>query len=250
MIEVANVSKRFGSTVAVDDLSFQVAPGRVTGFLGPNGAGKTTTLRMVVGLARPTAGSATVAGRPYRELAVPLREVGALLDARAVHPGRTAVDHLRWLARSQRLPRARVDEVLGLVGLSDVAGRRVGGFSLGMSQRLGVAGALLGDPGVLILDEPVNGLDTDGIRWIRGLMRAQAGEGRTVLVSSHLMDELERAVDQVIVIARGRLLADVPLAELAPTRGSLEDVYVNMVEHLTDHHGTVPGGTGRTGGTR
>ena len=208
MIEVANLTKRFGSTCAVDDLTFQVEPGAVTGFLGPNGAGKSTTMRMIVGLDHPTAGTATINGVPYARLARPLHTVGALLEARATHPNRSAANHLRWIAAAGGIQRSRVDEVLGLVGLSDVAGRRTGGFSLGMHQRLGLAAALLGDPEVLLLDEPVNGLDPEGIRWVRGLMQALAAEGRTVLVSSHLLSEMAQTAERLIVIGRGRLIAD------------------------------------------
>src|ERR1700690_3044570 len=190
MIEAHGLVKRYGSTTAVNDLSFSIRPGLVTGFLGPNGAGKTTTMRMILGLDAPTQGSVTVDGRSYRELPAPMREVGALLDAKALHGGRRAFDHLLCLAQSNGIPRGRVDEVLRLVGLEDVARRRVKGFSLGMSQRLGIASALLGDPPVLILDEPVNGLDPDGIQWIRRLLRFPASEGRTVFVSSHLMNEM------------------------------------------------------------
>jgi ABC-2 type transport system ATP-binding protein len=214
MIEASRLTKRYGATLAVDDLSFQVRPGRVTGFLGPNGAGKTTTMRLVLGLDAPTGGEVTVNGRSYRELPAPLWEVGALLDARAVHGGRTARDHLLWLALSNRIPRRRVGEVLELVGLAPVAGRRIRGFSLGMAQRLGIAAALLGDPGVLVFDEPVNGLDTEGIRWIRELMRRLAAEGRTVLVSSHLMSEMELTADHLLVIGQGRLLADTAMQDL------------------------------------
>jgi ABC-2 type transport system ATP-binding protein len=214
MIEATGLTKRYGRTLAVDGLSFQVRPGRVTGFLGPNGAGKSTTMRMILGLDAPTGGGVTVNGRSYRELPAPLWEVGALLDARAVHGGRTAHDHLLWLARSNRIPRRRVGEVLELVGLATVATRRSQGFSLGMAQRLGIAAALLGDPGVLIFDEPVNGLDTEGIRWVRDLMRRLAAEGRTVLVSSHLMSEMELTADQLLVIGQGRLLADTTMRDL------------------------------------
>ena len=214
MIEVSGLTKRHGGTLAVDGLSFQVRPGRVTGFLGPNGAGKSTTMRLILGLDAPTGGGVTVNGRSYQKLPAPLWEVGALLDARAVHGGRTARDHLLWLARSNRIPRRRVDEVLELVGLAPVAARRIRGFSLGMAQRLGIAAALLGDPGVLIFDEPVNGLDTEGIRWVRGLMQGLAAEGRTVLVSSHLMSEMELTADQLIVIGQGRLLADTTMQNL------------------------------------
>jgi ABC-2 type transport system ATP-binding protein len=214
MIEASGLTKRYGDKLAVDRLSFQVLPGRVTGFLGPNGAGKSTTMRMILGLDAPTGGSATVNGRAYRGLPAPLWEVGALLDAKALHGGRTAHDHLLWLARSNRIPKRRVGEVLELVGLAQVAGRRVRAFSLGMAQRLGIAAALLGDPGVLIFDEPVNGLDTEGIRWIRDLMKAVAAEGRTVLVSSHLMSEMELTADHLIVVGQGRLLADTTMRDL------------------------------------
>ncbi|MCU7821901.1 ABC transporter ATP-binding protein [Kitasatospora sp. DSM 101779] len=208
MIEVRNLTKRYGATTAVAGLDFRVEPGRVTGFLGPNGAGKSTTLRMVLGLDRPTAGEALVHGRPYAALEAPLRRVGALLDAHAVHGGRTARGHLRWLAASNGLPRRRIEEVLEQVGLAEAADRRIRGFSLGMRQRLGVAAALLGDPPVLLLDEPVNGLDPEGIRWIRTLLRGLAGEGRAVLVSSHLMAEMALTADHLVVVGRGRLLAD------------------------------------------
>ncbi|MFC4585958.1 ATP-binding cassette domain-containing protein [Sphaerisporangium corydalis] len=208
MIEVRGLRKRFGPVLAVDDLTFDVRPGTVTGFLGPNGAGKTTTMRMILGLDAPTGGTATVLGAPYGRIPAPMRAVGALLDAGAVHPRRTARDHLLCLARSNALPRRRVEEVLGLAGLTAVAGRRAGTFSLGMSQRLGIAAALLGDPGVLIFDEPVNGLDPEGIVWIRTLMRDLAAEGRTVLVSSHLMAEMALTAGHLIVVGRGRLIAD------------------------------------------
>jgi ABC-2 type transport system ATP-binding protein len=214
MIEARGLTKRYGDKLAVDGLSFTVPAGRVTGFVGPNGAGKSTTMRMILGLAAPDAGSALVNGRPYAALDAPLREVGALLEATALHPGRRAYDHLLWLAQSNGLPRRRVDEVLDLVGLAGEARRRAGGFSLGMAQRLGIAVALLGDPPVLILDEPVNGLDPEGIRWIRGFLRALAAEGRAVLVSSHLMSELQGTADHVVVIGRGRLIADASVSEL------------------------------------
>ncbi|SHN47756.1 ABC transporter ATP-binding protein [Cryptosporangium aurantiacum] len=213
-IEIRGLTKRFGARTAVDDLTFTVRPGQVTGFLGPNGAGKTTTMRVILGLDAPTAGTATVDGHRYRDLPQPMRTMGALLDARAVHPSRTARSHLRCLARSNGLPDARVDEVLADVGLTDVAGQRAGRFSLGMSQRLGIAAALLGDPAVLMFDEPVNGLDTEGIRWIRALMRRLAAEGRTVLVSSHLMSEMALTADHLVVVGRGRLLADCPLPDV------------------------------------
>src|SRR6266508_4183367 len=213
-IEIRNLRKRYGRTVAVDGLSFTVAPGRVTGFVGPNGAGKSTTMRVILGLDAPDEGSALVGGQAYRSLRCPLRQVGALLDAAAFHPGRRARDHLLWIAQSNGIPRRRVNEVLELVGLASAARRRAGGFSLGMRQRLGIAGALLGDPPVLLFDEPVNGLDPEGIRWIRGLLRSLAAEGRVVLVSSHLMGELEGTADHLIVIGRGRLIADTSVATL------------------------------------
>ena len=213
MIEAHGLIKRYGSTIAVNDLSFTIRPGLVTGFLGPNGAGKTTTMRLILGLDYPTAGTVTINGLPSAQLASPMREVGALLEARAVHGGRSARNHLLCLAQTNDIPARRVDEVLGIVGLSDVAGKRSKGFSLGMSQRLGIAAALLGDPDVLMFDEPVNGLDPEGIRWIRLLMRSLAAEGRTVFVSSHLMSEMENTADHLIVIGRGKLIADCPMAE-------------------------------------
>lgn len=215
MIAVRELVKRYGDTVAVDGLTFAVEPGRVTGFLGPNGAGKSTTLRMLLGLDAPTSGTATVDGAPYRDLPAPTRRVGALLDPGAVDPGRTARGHLLWQARAAGIGRARVDEVLGLVGLEGRGGHAIRHLSLGMRQRLGIAGALLGDPGVLILDEPLNGLDPEGIVWVRRLLRGFAREGRTVLVSSHLMNEMEATADHVLVVSRGRLVADVGVAELA-----------------------------------
>ena len=214
MIEVNEVTKRYGNTVAVDRLSFVVKPGIVTGFLGPNGAGKSTTMRMILGLDHPTSGSIKVNGRAYRDIPAPMREVGALLDARAIQGNRTARQHLRWLAQAGGIPTSRVDEVLHLVGLAEVANRKVGGFSLGMSQRLGIAAALLGDPGVLLFDEPVNGLDPEGIVWVRTLFKRLAAEGRTILVSSHLMSEMQETADHVVVIGRGRLIADMPVHEL------------------------------------
>jgi ABC-2 type transport system ATP-binding protein len=212
MIDVDHVSKRYGDKLAVDDLTFAVRPGIVTGFLGPNGAGKSTTMRMILGLDTPTAGRALVNGRPYRSLRHPLREVGALLDAGAVHGGRSARSHLAVLAASNDLPRGRVEEVLERTGLGGVAGGRIGRFSLGMRQRLGIAAALLGDPPVLLFDEPVNGLDPEGIRWVRGLMTTLAAEGRTVLVSSHLMAEMALTAEHLIVVGRGRLVADTDVA--------------------------------------
>ena len=214
MIEIRGLTKRFGATVAVDDLSFTVRPGIVTGFLGPNGAGKSTTMRMIIGLDRPTAGTVTVDGMRYRDQRAPLCHVGSLLEAKAVHTSRSARNHLLALAATHGIGRRRVDEVLELVGLTGVAGKRVGGFSLGMGQRLGIAAAMLGKPSNLILDEPVNGLDPEGVRWVRGLLRHLASEGRTVLVSSHLMSEMAITADHVVVIGRGRLLADLPVQQL------------------------------------
>jgi ABC-2 type transport system ATP-binding protein len=214
MIEIEGLTKRYGSKYAVHDLTFTVQPGRVTGFLGPNGAGKSTTMRAVLGLDRPTAGRVRVDGRSYTSLKQPLRHVGSLIDAAAVHPGRTARSHLRAVAASNRLSAKRVPAVLAAVGLEDVAEGRVKGFSLGMRQRLGIATALLGDPRILLFDEPVNGLDPEGIRWIRDLMRTLAAEGRTVFVSSHLMSEMEYTADHLVVIGKGRLIADLPAKEL------------------------------------
>ncbi|MCW3813230.1 ATP-binding cassette domain-containing protein [Micromonospora sp. DR5-3] len=215
MITLRGLTKRFGTATAVDDLTVDIGPGQVTGFLGPNGAGKSTTMRMVLGLDRPTAGRALVNGRPYRELRHPLHEVGALLDATGIHPTRSGRSHLRAMARSNGIPARRVAEVLDLVGLDGRAADKPGrALSLGMGQRLGIAGALLGDPPVLLLDEPVNGLDPDGVRWIRRLTRTLADEGRTVLLSSHLMSEMQQTADRVVVLGRGRLIADAPLAEL------------------------------------
>jgi ABC-2 type transport system ATP-binding protein len=208
MIEARDLTKRYGDKLAVDHLSFTVEPGRVTGFLGPNGAGKSTTMRLLLGLDRPQSGTATINGRRYRDLATPLRTVGALLEAKSVHTGRSARNHLLVLAQTQGLPSSRVDEVLGLVGLQDVARKRAGGFSLGMGQRLGLAAALLGDPEVLLLDEPVNGLDPEGVLWARNLMKHLASEGKTIFVSSHLMNEMAVTADHLIVIGRGRLIAE------------------------------------------
>ena len=220
-IEIHGLSKRFGSVVAVDDLTFSVSSGRVTGFLGPNGAGKTTTLRMLLGLVRPSAGSATIGGLAYADLADPLHLVGAGLDGSSFHPGRTARDHLRWVCVAAGVPASRADEVLRLVGLADAADRRVGGYSLGMRQRLSLAGALLGDPGVLLLDEPANGLDPEGIAWLRGFLRHLAAEGRTVLISSHVLSEVQQTVDDVVIIARGRLVHTGPLQGLAGEPGTV-----------------------------
>ena len=217
-IEIRGLTKRYGRTVAVDDLTFTVDAGRVTGFVGPNGAGKSTTMRVLLGLDAPDAGDVLVGGRRYGDLAAPLTEVGALLDAGATHPGRRARSHLLWLARSNRLPARRVDDVLELVGLSAAGRKRTGGFSLGMAQRLGIAAAMLGDPPVLVFDEPANGLDPDGIRWIRGFLRGLADEGRTVFVSSHLMSELEGVADELVVIGQGRLIAQASVNELLSSR--------------------------------
>jgi ABC-2 type transport system ATP-binding protein len=214
MIQANLLTKRYGDTVAVDEASFTVQPGRVTGFLGPNGAGKSTTMRMILGLDVPTAGTVTVNGSRYRDLATPLRSVGALLDAKAVDSGRSAANHLLWLAHSNGIEVSRVAEVLNIVGLTDVAGKRVGTFSLGMNQRLGIAAALLGDPDTLMFDEPINGLDPDGILWIRNLMKSLAAEGRTVFLSSHLMSEMAQTAEHLIVIGRGRIIADASIEDI------------------------------------
>jgi ABC-2 type transport system ATP-binding protein len=235
VIKAVQLTKRFGAKTAVDDLSFTVRPGVVTGFLGPNGAGKSTTMRLILGLDRPTAGSVTVNGRRYADHRAPLHEVGALLEARAFHTGRSARDHLLALAATHRIPRSRVDELIGLVGLEEVAGQRAGGFSLGMGQRLGIAAALLGNPATLLLDEPVNGLDPEGIRWIRTLLKGLAAEGRTVFVSSHLMNEMAVTADHVIVVGRGRLLADLGIEEFVRTaQGSVVRVRSPEAGRLRD----------------
>ena len=238
MIEASGLSKRYGSTVAVDNLSFEVLPGAVTGFLGPNGSGKSTTMRLILGLDSSDAGQALIDGRRYRELRWPLREVGALLEARSFHPGRSARAHLCALAASNALARSRVDEVLDLVGLANVAHRRAGTLSLGFAQRLGLAAALLGDPGILLLDEPVNGLDPQGIRWIRGLLRGLAGDGRTVFVSSHLIGEVAATADRLVVIGRGRLLAQTSVSELSARASSLEEAFFELTDDIQDHAGT------------
>ena len=225
MIEARGLTKRFGDKLAVDQLSFTVEPGRITGFLGPNGAGKTTTMRLILGLDHPTGGSVSVNGREFSRSASPMQEVGALLDAKAMHGGRSAYNHLLCLAQTNGLPPRRVGEALDLVGLTEVAGKRSKGFSLGMGQRLGIAAALLGDPAILMFDEPVNGLDPEGIMWIRTLMKQLAGEGRTVFVSSHLMSEMENTADHLIVIGRGRLIADCSVAEFIE-RNSVQAVRV------------------------
>ena len=237
MIEARGLTKRYGSTVAVDALSFDVRPGVVTGFLGPNGSGKSTTMRLIMGLDAPDAGQARVAGQPYRALRWPLREVGALLEARAFHPGRSARRHLEALAAANAIPRRRVAEVLGMVGLESVAGKRAGGYSLGMAQRLGIAAALLGDPGVLLFDEPVNGLDPQGVRWIRELLRSLAAQGRTVLVSSHLISEMALTAEHLVVIGRGRLLADTSVAELTARGGSLEEAFLELTGDSAEYSG-------------
>jgi ABC-2 type transport system ATP-binding protein len=244
MIEVEGLSKRFGAVTAVDDLSFTVRPGRVTGFLGPNGAGKTTTMRIILGLYAPTSGRALVGGRRYDGLIRPLREVGSLLDATALHGGRTALAHLRSIAQSNGIAARRVAEVLRLTGLEAVAQRRVSGYSLGMKQRLGIAAALLGDPPVLMFDEPVNGLDPEGIHWIRGFFKELAGQGRTVLVSSHLMSEMALTAEHLVVIGRGRLLADTSTEALIES-SARRDVLVRsprageLAELITSRDGTV-----------
>ncbi|WP_441250228.1 ABC transporter ATP-binding protein [Kitasatospora sp. McL0602] len=239
MIELHELTKRYGDTLAVDGLSFQVPQGVVTGFLGPNGAGKSTTMRMILDLDRPTSGRVTIDGRRYGQLSEPLKYIGALLEAKAVHPGRTAYDHLLWLAQSNRIPRRRVDEVLSLVGLTSVARKRSRGFSLGMGQRLGIASALLGDPEILMFDEPVNGLDPEGILWIRNLMKGLASEGRTVFVSSHLMSEMALTADHLVVIGKGRLLSNLPMAEFIKqnSRSAVRVRTPHVEQLLTALHG-------------
>jgi ABC-2 type transport system ATP-binding protein len=243
VIEIRGLTKRYRSALAVDDLTFDVRPGAVTGFLGPNGAGKSTTMRMILGLDAPDSGKALVGGRRYRDLRWPLRSVGALLEAKAFHPGRSAVAHLTALAAGNRIPRSRVAEVLDLVGLTGVAHRRAGKYSLGMAQRLGVASALLGDPGVLVLDEPVNGLDPEGIRWLRTLLRSLAAEGRTVLVSSHLIAEMALTADRLVVIGAGRLVADTSVAELSSRYDSLESAFLDLTSSATEFRGALDGRT-------
>jgi ABC-2 type transport system ATP-binding protein len=231
MIAVHALTKRYGSTLAVDHLSFEVSPGAVTGFLGPNGSGKSTTMRMIMGLDTPSSGTASVNGQAYAQLRWPLREVGALLDAKAFHPGRSAYDHLWGLALTNGIPRARIDEVLDMVGLTEVAHQRAGKYSLGMGQRLGIAAALLGDPGVLLFDEPINGLDPEGIRWARYLLRDLAAEGRTVLVSSHLISEMSLTAERLVVIGRGTLIAEMSVSEF--TSQSAPDT-VRVVTPMTE----------------
>ncbi|HYT11125.1 MAG TPA: ATP-binding cassette domain-containing protein [Mycobacteriales bacterium] len=235
MIEARRLTKRYGSTLAVDELSFGVRPGTVTGFLGPNGSGKSTTMRMILGLDAPDGGQVRIDGRSYRTLRWPLREVGALLEAKAFHPGRSARAHLTALAASNDIPRSRVEEVLGVVGLADAAGRRAGTFSLGMAQRLGIAAALLGDPGVLLLDEPVNGLDPEGIRWIRTLLTSLAAQGRVVFVSSHLISEMALMAERLVVIGRGRLLAQASVAELSARSTSLEEAFLELTSGSAEY---------------
>jgi ABC-2 type transport system ATP-binding protein len=233
-IAVQRLTKRFGPVLAVDELTFEIDSGTVTGFLGPNGAGKTTTLRMLLGLVTPSAGSATIGGVAYRDLAHPVRQVGAVLEASSFHPARRAHDHLRVLAIAAGIPDRRVEEVLARVGLSDAAGRRVGGFSLGMRQRLGLAAALLGDPEVLILDEPANGLDPEGVHWLRGFLRSFADQGRTVLVSSHLLAEVAQTVDHVVIIARGRLVTESSLVDLTDRVTSAVRIRTPQAQALKD----------------
>jgi ABC-2 type transport system ATP-binding protein len=238
-IETRGLVKRYRSTLAVNGLTFDVHPGTVTGFLGPNGAGKSTTMRMIMGLDRPDAGQVRIGRYRYGDLRWPLREVGALLEAKAFHPGRTARAHLTALAASNAIGPRRVEEVLALTGLEKAANRRAGKFSLGMSQRLGIAAALLGDPGVLLLDEPVNGLDPEGIRWIRNLMRSLAAQGRTVLISSHLISEIAQTADALIVVGQGRLLAQTTVTELSARSGSLEEAFFQLTDGATDYSGRI-----------
>jgi ABC-2 type transport system ATP-binding protein len=239
MIEARGLVKHYRSAPAVNNLSFDVRPGTVTGFLGPNGAGKSTTMRLIMGLDRPDAGQVRIGGKSYGDLHWPLREVGALLEAKAFHPGRTARGHLTALAASNAIGRRRVEEVLAITGIEKAADRRAGKFSLGMSQRLGIAAALLGDPGILLLDEPVNGLDPEGIRWIRNLMKHLAGQGRTVLVSSHLISEMASTADALIVIGQGRLLAQTTVARLSARAGSLEEAFFQLTGGATDYSGSL-----------
>ena len=243
MIEVRDLTKRYGPTLAVDALSFDVQPGVVTGFLGANGSGKSTTMRLILGLDAPDAGTARIGGRRFRELRWPLREVGSQLEARAFHLGRSARDHLAALAASNDIPRRRVDEVLGQVGLAGTARRRAGKFSLGMGQRLGLAAALLGDPPVLLLDEPVNGLDPAGIRWIRDLLKSLAAQGRAVFVSSHLISEMALLAEHLVVIGQGRLLADTSVAQMSAGAPSLEEAFLALTESSTEYRAAWPPGS-------
>jgi ABC-2 type transport system ATP-binding protein len=246
MIEVRDLTKRYGPTLAVDALSFDVRPGAVTGFLGANGSGKSTTMRLILGLDAPDAGQARIGGRRFRDLRWPLREVGSQLEARAFHPGRSARDHLAALAASNDIPRRRVDEVLDLVGLAGAARRRAGKFSLGMGQRLGLAAALLGDPPVLLLDEPVNGLDPAGIRWIRELLTSLAAQGRAVFVSSHLISEMALLAEHLVVIGQGRLLADTSVAQMSAGAPSLEEAFLALTESSTEYRAARPSATTAT----
>ncbi len=239
MIEARGLVKHYRSTLAVNNLSFEVRPGMVTGFLGPNGAGKSTTMRMIMGLDRPDLGQVRIGGKSYGDLRWPLHEVGALLEAKAFHPGRTARAHLTALAASNEIGRQRVEEVLAITGIEKAADRRAGTLSLGMSQRLGIAAALLGDPRVLLLDEPVNGLDPDGIRWIRNLLKNLAAQGRTVLVSSHLISEVARTADALIVIGRGQLLAQTTVAQLSAGSSSLEEAFFQLTDSVTEYSGSL-----------
>jgi ABC-2 type transport system ATP-binding protein len=250
MIDVDHLSKRYGERLAVDDLTFKVQPGVITGFLGPNGAGKSTTMRMILGLDAPTAGRVTVNGKAYRELAAPLHEIGAMLEARAIHTGRSAYNHLLAMARTHGIPRRRVDEVIGLVGLESVARKRVGGFSLGMGQRLGIASALLGDPSTVVLDEPANGLDPEGILWIRNLLKGLAAEGRTVFLSSHLMSEIALTAEHVIVVGRGRLIADTSVADIVAQASRSAAVHVRTPDASRLRAGLVADGATVTGTER
>ncbi len=239
MIELRQLTKWYGRTLAVDSLTFSVKPGQVTGFLGPNGAGKSTTMRLILGLDRTDAGAAMVGGAPYRSYRRPLHELGALLEARGLHPGRTGYHHLLWLAQTHGISKHRIGEVLDLVGLADVARRRAGTYSLGMTQRLGLAAAMLGDPGAVMLDEPMNGLDPEGMVWIRQMLRNLASEGRAVLVSSHLMNEMEQVADRLVVLGRGRLVADTTPAELLGSHDSLEAAFLELTRADVEYHGRV-----------
>lgn len=247
MIHASRLTKSYGDTRAVDDLTFDVRPGLVTGFLGPNGSGKSTTMRMVMGLDHPDSGTVTIGGRRFHDLRWPLREVGALLEAKAIHPGRSAYDHLLAMAHTNSIPQSRVDEVLGLVGLEDVARRRAGKFSLGMSQRLGIASALIGDPGVLLFDEPINGLDPEGILWVRNLLKSLAGEGRTIFVSSHLMSEMALTATDLVVIGRGQLIADTTVDDFIASN-TVATVLVRTPgpDRLSDALAAAGGGVRRT----
>ena len=237
LIEFSGLTKQFGAVTAIENLTFSLVPGRVTGFVGSNGAGKSTTMRALLGLLRPTSGTATIDGMAYRDLAHPIRSIGAMVDPQVFHPRRSARNALRVVARAAELPPGRVDEVLGLVGLTEVAGRRVGGFSMGMRQRLALASALLGDPETVVLDEPANGLDPEGVHWLRGLIRSMAADGRTVFVSSHLLAELAQTVDDVVIISHGQLVTHEPMAQLLTRAGqsSLEEVFLSLISPSTQN---------------